>query len=353
MAKRTQRRNPASTTNGARTRTSQPDLRERILADFATLKVPLSAAQLDAVLARAERERMSHLEVVHRLIAEQAQQRRERAIARRIKEACFRDAYTLADFDWEFNAKAINRVQIEELATGAFIGRQDNLVMVGQSGVGKSRIVESVGRAACVVGYRVRYTTSADLLTDLTARLADHTLPKHLRYYARFDWLIIDEFAFDKIERNETSQAANLLYKIIDGRRQRSTTVVTNIDFDAWGTYLDDPPLAMAFLDRVVDGAIIIKINGRSYRAHRRHEEDDRNQVTPTCPATIIPSTWIARIHRQAPVPSSLSHRDIGLLFDRDQQWWPVCTSCVITKQKPPRFGRSCTPSSPRWVRRS
>ena len=183
MAKRTQRRNPASTTNGARTRTSQPDLRERILADFATLKVPLSAAQLDALLARAERERMSHLEVVHRLIAEQAQQRRERAIARRIKEACFRDAYTLADFDWEFNAKAINRVQIEELATGAFIGRQDNLVMVGQSGVGKSRIVESVGRAACVVGYRVRYTTSADLLTDLTARLADHTLPKRLRYY--------------------------------------------------------------------------------------------------------------------------------------------------------------------------
>jgi DNA replication protein DnaC len=269
MAKRTPRKNPASTTNGARTRTSQPDLRERILADFAMLKVPLSAAQLDALLARAERERMSHLEVVHRLIAEQAQQRRERAIARRIKEACFRDAYTLADFDWEFNAKAINRVQIEELATGAFIGRQDNLVMVGQSGVGKSRIVESVGRAACVVGYRVRYTTSADLLTDLTARLADHTLPKRLRYYARFDWLIIDEFAFDKIERNETPQAANLLYKIIDGRRQRSTTVVTNIDFDAWGTYLDDPPLAMAFLDRVVDGAIIIKINGRSYRAHR------------------------------------------------------------------------------------
>jgi DNA replication protein DnaC len=46
-------------------------------------------------------------------------------------------------------------------------------------------------------------------------------------------------------------------------------TVVTNVDFDAWGVYLDDPPLAMAFLDRVVDGAIILKINGKSYRAHR------------------------------------------------------------------------------------
>ena len=255
--------------NGAPTRANRPDLRERLLADFAALKVPLTDDQLDTLLGRAARDGLSHLEFVHALIAEQAQQRRERAIARRIQEACFRDSYTLADFDWDFNAQAISRTQIEELASAAFIGRQDNLVLVGQSGVGKSRIIQSVGRAACVVGYRVRYTTSAELLAKLTASLADRTLPKRLRYYARFDWLIIDEFAFDKIERSETPQAANLLYKIIDARSERSTTVVTNIDFDAWGAYLDDPPLAMAFLDRVVDGAIILKINGKSYRAHR------------------------------------------------------------------------------------
>jgi len=221
------------------------------------------------VLARAERGGLSHLEFVQALIAEQAQQRRERAVARRNKDACFHEDCTLADFDWDFNAQAINRTQIEELATGAFIGRRDNLVIVGQSGVGKSRIIQSMGRAACAVGYRVRYTTSAELLTDLTTRLADHTLPKQLRYYARFDWLIIDEFAFDKIERSESPHAANLLYKIIDGRKQRSTTVVTNIDFAGWGKYLEDDHLASAFLDRVVDGAIILKINGKSYRAHR------------------------------------------------------------------------------------
>jgi len=254
-------------------RTNPSDLREGLLTNFATLKVPITAEQLDALLSHAERERMTHLEFVHRLVAEQAQKRRERSIARRIEDACFRDAYTLADFDWDFNAKAINRTQIEELATGGFIGRKDNLVMVGQSGVGKSRIIQSVGRAACAVGYRVRYTTSADLLADLTKRLADHTMPKRLRYYARFDWLIIDEFAFDKVERSETPQAANLLYKIIDARSQCSTTVVTNVDFDAWGAYLDDPPLAMAFLDRVVDGAIILKINGKSYRAHRASQK--------------------------------------------------------------------------------
>jgi DNA replication protein DnaC len=239
------------------------------LADFTMLKVPLTAEQLDAALARADRDGLTHLEFAQLLIAEQAQQRRERAIARRIREAKFRELYTLAGFDWEFNAKAINRVQIEELATGAFIGRQDNLVIVGQSGVGKSRIIQSVGQSACVLGYRIRYTTSAGLLADLTASLADQTLPKRIRYYARFDCLVIDEFGFDKIERTETPQAANLLYKIIDARVHRSTALVTNIDFDAWGEYLGDQPLAMAFLDRVVDGAIILKIKGRSYRAHR------------------------------------------------------------------------------------
>ncbi len=89
------------------------------------------------------------------------------------------------------------------------------------------------------------------------------------RYRQAVEICAQDPAAFDKIERSECPQAANLLYKIIDARSQRSTTVVTNVDFDAWDEYLGDPPLAMAFLDRVVDGAIILKINGRSYRAHR------------------------------------------------------------------------------------
>jgi hypothetical protein len=89
---------------------------------------------------------------------------------RRIREACFREVRLLEDFDWEFNAGAIDRVQIEQLATGEFIRRGDNPVVVGQRGVGKSRLVQAVGRQCCVLGYRVRYTTSASrqvgLLTD-------------------------------------------------------------------------------------------------------------------------------------------------------------------------------------------
>ena len=246
------------------------DLKDRILADFAALRVPLSAEAFDTILARAQREGLSHQQFLHLLIAEQAQQRRERSIAHRIREARFAERKPLSEFDWEFNKQAIDRVQIEELATGGFIQRQDNLVIVGQSGVGKSFLAQSIAESACVLGYSVRYTTSAALLVDLTKSLADQTLPKRVRYYSRFDLLVIDEFGFDRIERTESPQAANLLYKVIDARsRQRSTALVTNIDFDAWGAYLGDPPLAMALLDRIVDNAIILKINGKSYRAHR------------------------------------------------------------------------------------
>ena len=66
-------------------------------------------------------------------------------------------------------------------------------------------------------------------------------------------------------------QAASLLYKIIDARGpQRSTALVTNVDFDGWSEYLGDPPLVMAVLDRVVDGAIVLKLTGKSYRASSR-----------------------------------------------------------------------------------
>lgn len=115
------------------------ELRQKILEDFGALGIPLSPEQLDAVTGRAESEGLSHLEFLRALIGEQADGRRDRRIARRIREARFAEDRTLADFDWQFNAAVIDRVQIEALARGEFIGRRQNLVCVGQSGVGKPR----------------------------------------------------------------------------------------------------------------------------------------------------------------------------------------------------------------------
>jgi DNA replication protein DnaC len=263
---------PKKKPNPAKKTTNSPEanLRERVLDDAKTLRLPLSAEALDAALARAEQEGLAHLNFLELILGEPAARHRQRAIERRIHDAKFREDKNLADFNWQFNAAAIDRAQIEQLATGEFVRRGENLVMVGQSGVGKTFLLEAMGKRFCELGYRVRYTTSAGLLEDLRKALAEQCLPRCVRYWSRFDLVIIDEFVFDRIERSECPQAANLFYKVIDARSgKRSTALATNIDFEAWSDYLGDPPLAMAFLDRVVDGAILLKIRGKSYRAHR------------------------------------------------------------------------------------
>ena len=266
----------ATRTEKKPTQTSQ--LRDRCLRHFATLRIPVEAAGLDEVLALAERDSLSHLSFLDRLLGAEADARRERAVARRIRQAHFAENKTLEGFNWNFNPKTFDRLQMEELATGDFIRRRTNLVMVGWSGIGKSHMVQALGQKACVNGYRVLYRTSAQLLTDLTASLADKTLPVRLRYYANPDLLIIDEFGFDKIERAECPEAAHLLYKIIAARNQkRSTALVTNIDFEKWGDYLSDGPLAMAFLDRLVEAAIILKLTGKSYRADSANALENRS----------------------------------------------------------------------------
>lgn len=232
----------------------------------------MTADQLDAALKHAQDAGLSHLDFLHRLLADQASLRRQRRIERLIKQARFREALPLSTFDWSFNP-TIPRLQIETLAQGDFIRRKQNVVFVGQSGLGKSRLIQSIGLAACMLEYPVYYITSGELLEDLTAAMADQTIHDRVRFYARFSLLIIDEFGFDRIERSLSPQAASLWYKIIDARsQQHSTALITNIDFSDWTEYLGDAPLAMALLDRVVNGATIVKLKGRSYRVHRGPE---------------------------------------------------------------------------------
>jgi len=251
-------------------------LRDQCLSHCSTLAIPLEPTALDEVLSKAEKENLSHLQFLDLLLGAQANARRERSVARRIREAHFEENKTLEGFDWNFNPKTFDRVQIEELATGDFIRRRTNLILVGWSGIGKSHIIQALGQKACVHGYRVLYRTSAKLLSDLTASLADKTLPARLRRYASPDLLIVDEFGFDQIERTECPQAAHLLYKIIASRNQKhSTALVTNVDFDKWAGYLSDGPLAMALLDRLIEGAIILSLKGKSYRAPKPKDPGD------------------------------------------------------------------------------
>jgi DNA replication protein DnaC len=242
----------------------------KILEHLDTLKISFSREQLDRVLREAEEKSWSYLELLEAFLSQPAQSRRERSVERRLREAHFPESYTLEQFDWAFNAAVIDRVQMEELATGDFIRRKDNLLIVGKSGVGKSHLLEGIGRRVCVRGYRVRYVLSEEMLAELGASLADGTTLRRVREYVRPELLIIDGFGFDRIEREQTPQALNLLYKVIDQRsRKCSTALITNIEFEDWNQYLSDGPMVMALLDRLFDRALMLRIDGKSYRAHR------------------------------------------------------------------------------------
>jgi len=252
------------------------ELRQRVLALFAALRVPLTSEQLDDVLSAADREALAPLDFIERLLDPLVRDRRDRAIEYRIRKARFPERRTLDEFDWKFNAEAIDQRQIEMLATCDFIRRRENLILIGQSGVGKSHIVLALGLRACALGYDVLFTTSAEIIARLTASLADATLPRKLRQLTKPDLLVIDEFAFDHLERANSRDAAALLYKVIHERNgKRSTALVTNLDFGDWADYLGDAPLTMAFTDRLVDRATILRIRkARSYRAHGRRPAD-------------------------------------------------------------------------------
>ena len=258
-------------------------VRDLCLSHFKILGIPIPPNDLDSVLDRADKESLSHLKFLDLLLGQQAASRRDRSVERRIRDAEFEERKVLETFDWKFNPQ-IDRLQIEELASSDFIRRQSNLIFVGQAGVGKSHLIQAIGMRACAAGYRVLYCTSSALLADLMASLADKTLPERLRRYQRPELLIIDEFGFDRVERIESPQAAHLLYKVIVARhRRRSTALLTNIDFDGWADYMADAPLAMAFLDRLVEGAIIIKIKGKSYRATKaKPDKPPSNDQSPS-----------------------------------------------------------------------
>jgi DNA replication protein DnaC len=253
---------------------TQTTLRQSILQHLLALKIRLSEEELDSIVRDATQNNHTSWQLLERFLAVPAMSARERSIERRIRTAKFPTNATLESFDWSFNAATIPRGPLEELATGEFLARRDNIAFVGTSGLGKSHLIEGIGRACCVLGARVHYVTSATLLEELTAAMGEKTLTRKVRYYASFDLLIIDEFGFDKLERREYPESASLLYKVIDARNGRgSTAFVTNVDFSDWSEYLGDPPLVMAMLDRVVDSAIVLRFEGKSYRQHRTEQK--------------------------------------------------------------------------------
>jgi DNA replication protein DnaC len=252
------------------------------------LRDALNELRLRDMLAQLEVELQDDsphgwIERCSRLVDAQLRGRRERAIERRISEANFPGEKTLDSFDFKFQT-GVDRDQIMKLATLDWLMRCKSLLFSGMSGTGKSHLAISLGVLACVMGYRVLYTTSADMLTTLHLALATDDLQQKLKPFVRCDLIIIDEVGLDRPERQAyKTDDAGLFYKVIAARYEarRSSIITTNIEYDKWGDYLGDDIATAAILDRLAHHSYSINIVGPSWRVreHSRLNSDPAGEV--------------------------------------------------------------------------
>lgn len=243
----------------------------RVGALLDRLEMHHAALLLDDLLPDKPALRIAVLETIERILRAEADRRLEKRIAARIKAS---DLPTLETFDFDFQP-SLDRALVMDLATNTWVKRLEDLVLIGQSGVGKSHIAKALCLTACSKDIRVQYTTCAALLSRLHASLADGSLRQVLKMYTLPPLLLIDDLGYDTIEQ-EHARDAQLLYKVLEARHgKRSTIVTSNLPAEKWAEYLGNQYLTVALLDRLLYRATAIVIEGPSYRLahHREHQQ--------------------------------------------------------------------------------
>lgn len=218
-------------------------------------------------------EQWSYTEFLARLIQDEAERREHKRLDLRLRRGQVNTTKTLEAFDFGFNP-SINRQQVFDLATCAFVRQKRNVLICGQTGTGKTHLVQALAHEAARQGFEVLYTTADQLLRHLHAGRADGSTDKRLNAYLGPDLLVIDDFGLKPLPPT----GAVDLYDVINGRYEKGSIALTSNrapeEFpEVWG----EPLLANAGLDRLVHRATVLLLTGRSFRL--------ANRPTPTAAA--------------------------------------------------------------------
>lgn len=233
------------------------------------LRLSGALQSLEVRLQEARASKLDHAEFLELILADEQVVRKDRQIERRTRAAAFRDQKCLDDFDFDFNT-SVKRRQIFDLAAGDFVRKHHDAILVGPPGVGKSHIVQSIGRQLIRDGFTVYYRSIFDCVRDF---LHDEAFEGHDRILSRYlkpDLLILDDMGMKQLPK----KSGEFLFEIIMRRHElRSTMMTSNRPLEDWGKLIGDVPAATAILDRFLQDAELIQITGRSYRLRGRQAD--------------------------------------------------------------------------------
>ncbi|TQM91525.1 DNA replication protein DnaC [Roseinatronobacter monicus] len=241
---------------------------ERIRQSLVGLHMARALEALDQILGRLEKGEISAIEAIDELLAEELSLRENRRIGVALRTARLMPIKTLESFDFSFQP-SLDRHRIMALVELEFIRRAEVVHFLGPPGTGKSHLATAIGVAAVKAGRSVYRCTLVDMIEALTKAEREGRLVDKLRFYARASLLIVDEIGYLPI----TPGGANLFFQLVNARYEKGAMILTsNRGFAEWGEIFGDPVVATALLDRLLHHAVVVQIEGASYRL--RHHTD-------------------------------------------------------------------------------
>ncbi|CAB1059465.1 Mobile element protein [Olavius sp. associated proteobacterium Delta 1] len=237
---------------------------ETVIEKCKTLRLKTTAQNLAQVIELAAQKNWSPLETINHLFELELESRHQNKIALRFKQSKLLEKPTIDQFDFDHHgSRKKQKSKILNLITLEFIGQKNDIILIGNPGVGKSFVAKCIAYAATQAGIKTLFTTATDMINHLFAAEADHSLLKKLHYYQSQDLLICDEIGYLPLGQ----QGSNLFFQIISQRHQhKSTVITTNLPFADWGKIFDSTTVATAIADRLVYNSQILILEGSSYR---------------------------------------------------------------------------------------